>query len=138
MYAWTAAWVACSEAAWRSNPKGLRSICPTASGPAANAVKSAQPFCDQVTARAGAEGELRGYRSWIWRAEYPFYLRRPLPVLHSEEELASYWSRREEVFLIIEDQKLEEARTVIGEGPPLIDHRIGHKQVYLFSNRRSD
>ena len=105
--------------------------------PEANAFKSARPFCDEVNTYVDDTQQIRGYRSWKWRAEYPFYLGRPLPVLRSEAQLARYWEQPDEVFLIVEDlhPEMDGARQVVGEAEPLIEGRVGHKRVLLFSNR---
>jgi 4-amino-4-deoxy-L-arabinose transferase-like glycosyltransferase len=103
--------------------------------PAANAYKSARPFCERVGSVVPPGSPLASFRFWDWRASYPFYLRRPIPNLQSPEELREYWERDEQVFVIVHRARLEEARTVVGEAAPWVRAEVGSRTVYLFSNR---
>jgi 4-amino-4-deoxy-L-arabinose transferase-like glycosyltransferase len=102
--------------------------------PAADAYKSARPFCERVASVVAPEEPLASYRFWVWRASYPFYLKRQIPNLQTVDELRDYWIRDERVFLILHDARLEETRSVLGESQPLAQARIGSRTAYLFSN----
>ena len=103
--------------------------------PAANAYKSARPFCDRVASVVAPGEPLASYRFWSWRASYPFYLRRQIPNLQTPEELRDYWGQDEQVFLILQDAQLDAARAVLGDLDPWVQARIGSRTAYLFSNR---
>jgi 4-amino-4-deoxy-L-arabinose transferase-like glycosyltransferase len=103
--------------------------------PAANAYKSARPFCDRVASVVAPGEPLASYRFWSWRASYPFYLRRQIPNLQTPEELRDYWRRDEQVFLILQDAQLDAARAVLGDLDPWVQAGIGSRTAYLFSNR---
>jgi 4-amino-4-deoxy-L-arabinose transferase len=103
--------------------------------PAANAYKSARPFCERVASVVAPGEPLASYRFWAWRASYPFYLERPVPNLQTPDELRDYWNREEQVFLILQDAQLDAARAVIGELRPWVQGRIGSRNAYLVSNR---
>ena len=74
------------------------------------------------------------YKLWQWKAGYRFYLERPIRQLKSPEALEEYWKRPEQVFLIVEDERVEWAMEVIGDIPPLLQDRVGSHEVYLFGN----
>ena len=103
--------------------------------PAADAYKSARPFCERVASVVAPDQPVASYRFWVWRASYPFYLERPIPNLLTAGALREYWDRDERVFLILHDARLEEARSVLGRSEPLAQARIGSRTAYLFANR---
>jgi len=105
--------------------------------PAANAYKSARPFCERVASLVASGEPLASYRFWSWRASYPFYLKRRIPNLQTPQELRDYWERDEQVFLILQDAQLDAARAVLGDLDPWVQSRIGGRTAYLFSNRRA-
>jgi 4-amino-4-deoxy-L-arabinose transferase-like glycosyltransferase len=104
--------------------------------PAANAYKSARPFCNQVLAVIDEDSELRSFAFWKWRGEYSYYLDRTVPVLENAAALREYWNRPDEVFLLLEGHKLERARAVLGDAKPLIERPVGSRVMLLYSNRR--
>ena len=106
--------------------------------PAANAFKSHRPLSESITARVAPDQPLRGFHQWRWRASYSFYTRRPIPNIESREALLEYWTRPEEVFLIVELGRLEEVRAVLGPVIPLLARTVGSNRAYLFSNRESN
>ena len=104
--------------------------------PAANAFKSHRPLSESIKARVATDQPLRGFHEWRWRASYSFYTGRPIPNIESREALREYWARPEEVFLIVEQGRLEEFRAILGPAAPLLARSVGHNRAYLFSNRR--
>lgn len=103
--------------------------------PSIDAYKSARPFCERVGALVGGDRQLASFRFWDWRASYTFYAHRPIRNLASLESLRDYWQDSGQVFLIVEDSKLGEARAVLGDREPLARRAIGDETAYLFSNR---
>jgi len=102
--------------------------------PAADAFKSARPLCEAIRSHVGPHAPLRGFHDWRWRAGYSFYLGRPIQNLETLDELREYWSRPERLYLIVERGRLDRAREVIGDRPPLASRAIGSNAGYLFSN----
>jgi hypothetical protein len=105
--------------------------------PGVNVYKSARGFCEAVNEHVAADQALRAYRPWKWRAGYSYYTGRTILSLGSLEELASYWSGPEPVFLVVEQGELGEARAVLGDAEPLVAAPVGGNHAYLFTNRRS-
>jgi 4-amino-4-deoxy-L-arabinose transferase-like glycosyltransferase len=100
--------------------------------PAADAFKSARPFCEQVRAAAGPDAPVLSWSFWRWRASYTYYLGRPIRNVKSTDELRQAWTGPEPAFLIVEEPGLREARAVLGEAAPLVEARVGETRVYLF------
>jgi hypothetical protein len=103
--------------------------------PAANAYKSARPFCTNLRAIVGDDDPLRSYGFWRWRASYVYYADRRIENIDSADELSAYWDSGQQVFLLVERGKLDEVRGLLGEAHPVIGQRIGSNEVYLFTNR---
>ncbi len=103
--------------------------------PAVNVHKSARTFCNEVKARVEPDQSVRTYRPWQWRASYTYYMGQALRRILSIDELREYWNRPEQVFLIVEKPRLEEARQVLEGSEPLVARSVGSKEVFLFSNR---
>lgn len=101
--------------------------------PAIDIYKSSRPFCRRVLARVDPADPLRAYRPWKWRASYSFYTGRSIEPLDSAAELRRYWLGRGPAHLIVEERRLEEARSVIGPVRPVVERRVGSRRVYLFS-----
>ncbi len=110
-------------------------LCAVVVLPAVNPRKSARGFCENLRALTTADAPLASFRFWELRASYGFYLGRTIPNLMTAEALKEYWSGAREAFLIVEQPRLPEARTVIGAREPLLRAEIGGKTAYLFSNR---
>ncbi len=104
--------------------------------PAADAYKSWRPFGEAVRVRVAPDRPLHAYRIWKWRAAYTYYSGRRIARLESKQELEAYWSRDDEVFLIVERGMLPEARSVLGDTKPLEATPLGSNFAYLFSNKR--
>ena len=103
--------------------------------PAANRVKSARGFSEQVVESVGT-APLRSYRMWKWRASYVYYTGRPIPVLDSSAELLEDWQQPTPVFVIVERGMRDELLQVLGPVEPLIEQAVGSNHVYLFGNLR--
>ena len=103
--------------------------------PAANAYKSARPFCTKVNSLVRDDDPLRSYGFWTWRASYAYYTDRVIENIDSSAELRRFWNRDERVFLLVERGRLEQARGVLGGADPLIRESIGSNEIYLFTNR---
>ena len=104
--------------------------------PAIDPYKSHRGICEAILRHVTPDTPLRGFHVWKWRAGYSFYSGRPVPNLESVEELQRYWRSPEEVFVVVERGRLELARTVLGEIPPLEWRETGSNAAYLFSNRQ--
>ena len=102
--------------------------------PAANAVKSHRALCEAIVAEVGPDDPLRGFHEWRWRASYSYYSGRSIPNLDSTEALAEYWGRDEQVFLLVEEGRLELARQVLGPVEPRVTREVGNNRAHLFSN----
>ena len=105
--------------------------------PAADSFKSARPFCEDLVRVVPGEKSLRSYRPWRWRASYVYYADRPIPPIESPQELARYWAEPEQVFLLVERERLDEVRRVLGPLEPRLGRTVGGNAVYLFSSRPS-
>jgi 4-amino-4-deoxy-L-arabinose transferase-like glycosyltransferase len=102
--------------------------------PAANAYKSAKPFCSKLQALVQADDPLRSYRFWRWRASYTYYTDRSIENIESPAELEQFWGQDGQVFLLVERGRLEEVRSVLGDAKQLIHDRIGSNEIYLLTN----
>jgi hypothetical protein len=103
--------------------------------PAANAYKSARPFCFKLQALVGEDAPLRSYGFWSWRASYSYYTDRSIENIDSPGGLRRFWSRNERVFLLVERGRLEEVRKLLDDATLLISDRVGSNEIYLFTNR---
>jgi hypothetical protein len=103
--------------------------------PAIDPFKSARPFCDRLAAILQPGDVVASYNFWAWRAENRYYLGRPIENLPGEAPLRSAWARSERVVLLVEGVQLEEARRVIGDGPPVLSRGVGSQTAYVFTNR---
>jgi 4-amino-4-deoxy-L-arabinose transferase-like glycosyltransferase len=103
--------------------------------PAADIHKSARPFARKVAGVVSDDERIASFKFWRWRSEYRFYLGRPVPNIRTPEALEEYWERPERVFLIVEGDKIDRARGVVGDTPALLHDHVGSREVYLLSNR---
>ena len=78
---------------------------------------------------------ISGYRLWIWRADYAYYLRRRIGRVRSPEALQHVWQGKQRHCLIVEQWKRDEVLQVIGPQPPVVDATVGSKHVELYCNR---
>lgn len=102
--------------------------------PALNERKSARSFCDRMAAVVPAGAAVASYRMWELRGSYAFYARRPIPNLATTEELRARWDSSTPLFVIVEESRLAEIRSSIGEREPRIRSVVGNTPVYLFAN----
>jgi 4-amino-4-deoxy-L-arabinose transferase-like glycosyltransferase len=101
--------------------------------PAFDAVKSSRPFCARVSEiQRNTGADLLSFGLWEWRASYIYYLGRNVPNLTDLPALAALWRSDRPVLLIVEDDRVEEARRVIGDAAPLVSSRVGSGKVFLF------
>jgi 4-amino-4-deoxy-L-arabinose transferase-like glycosyltransferase len=103
--------------------------------PAIDVYKSARPFAEAVNARVGPDDPLRSYRTWRWRAAYPYYVGRTIPRLLEPDELRAYWGEDRRVFVIVERGEEQGFHRVVGEVEPLVALPIGSNRAALYSNR---
>jgi 4-amino-4-deoxy-L-arabinose transferase-like glycosyltransferase len=114
---------------------GLYAFTGLAALPAVNAVKSSRSFCDQVAAIQRSTGaELFSFGLWEWRASYIYYLGRNVPNLTEPAALVALWRSDRKVLLIVEGDREEEARKLLGGAAPLVSSRVGSGTVFLFGN----
>ncbi len=95
--------------------------------PAADAFKSARPFCRALAARVPSGEPVATYRFWQWRAEYTFYGERAFASLQTPEQLRDWRGR----WVLVEDWALPEARTVLGDAPAALTGRVGRGTIVL-------
>ena len=102
--------------------------------PYANVFKSARGFATETAAVAG-EDAVSGYRLWIWRADYPYYLGRPVARVESPEEAARLWNGPERRCMIVEEWNREEFLEAVGAAVLRVGRDVGSKHVELYCNR---
>jgi 4-amino-4-deoxy-L-arabinose transferase-like glycosyltransferase len=103
--------------------------------PALNHFKSARSVCEQVGRLAGPGDEVASYAFWSWRAEYRYYLGRPITNLRGLEPLREAWLGPRRLVLFVEPERLDSARQVIGNVAPVVSGAVGEGSIYVFTNR---
>ena len=103
--------------------------------PALDTVKSARPFCGEVARRVLPGDDLASFEFWAWRAEYAYYLGRPLRRISGQAALREAWNGPGRLLLVVEEDRVESARAVIGDDDPAYVRRVGGHASYLFVNR---
>lgn len=103
--------------------------------PALDVYKSARHFCADVSRLVRPGDEVASYAFWNWRAEYRYYLRMPITNLLGAEPLREAWNGTRRVVLLVEAERIADARQVIGDASPAIEGRVGGGSVYVFTNR---
>lgn len=103
--------------------------------PALNVFKSARPVCEDVLRLVGPEDEVASYAFWNWRAEYRYYLGRPITNLAGLESLREAWHGPRRLVLFVEPARLDSARQVIGDVAPVVSGAVGEGSIYVFTNR---
>jgi len=101
--------------------------------PRADRYKSARGFAGQV-AVVVADDPVSGYRLWMWRADYSYYLERSIGRVRSPHELADLWRAGERHCVIVEQWKRDEALGAIGKREPEVRATVGSKEVDLYCN----
>lgn len=99
--------------------------------PAANAFKSARPFCAALSARVPASEPIASYRFWQWRAGYAFYSSRTFENLGSAAELRAWAAEEGRRWLLVEEWAIPEVRQTLGPAPVALSARIGHVGIVL-------
>lgn len=102
--------------------------------PAANPYKSARGISEAWMERVRPGERVAAYGIWPWRGSYAFYARRPVPILESPEALRAVWDGSAPASVLVEGNRLEEARRVLGAIEPGLESRIGGQDVYVFFN----
>ena len=102
--------------------------------PAVDPQKSARVFSNQVNEHMAGGGELYSYRFWDWRSGYTFYTGRMITNLKSAEALQELWRDERPAFLIVEENRVDEAREILGGAEPVLVREIGSRTAYLFEN----
>ncbi len=103
--------------------------------PALDAYKSARPVCEQVSRITGPGDDAFSYGFWKWRAEYSYYLGRPITNLTDPEALREAWRGSRRIVLFVEAARLENVQQVIGDAVPAVTGRVGRGAIYVFTNR---
>jgi 4-amino-4-deoxy-L-arabinose transferase-like glycosyltransferase len=105
--------------------------------PALDDAKSARPFCEAVAARSEPGDDVVSFDFWNWRAEYAYYLGRPLRPISGAPALKEAWDGPKRLLVVVEEDRLAAARQAIGDVEPAYARRIGGRVTYLFTNRAS-
>ena len=103
--------------------------------PALDAYKYARPFCEQVGRLVRPGDDVVSYAFWKWRAEYRYYLGRPITNLTEAGALREAWIGSRRIVLFVESARLDSARQVIGDAAPALEGRVGRGSIYVFTNR---
>jgi len=104
--------------------------------PALDAYKSARAVCEQVGRLVRPGDDVVSYGFWKWRAEYSYYLGRPITNLTDPEVLREAWGGPRRIVLFVEAARLESARQVIGDADPVLTGLVGRGTIYVFTNRQ--
>ena len=99
--------------------------------PAADALKSARPFCRELSARVPAGEPVASYGFWRWRAEYAFYGDRPIESLQTPEGLRAWARLPGRRWLLVEPWALPEARELLGAPPTALTGKVGQGTIVL-------
>jgi 4-amino-4-deoxy-L-arabinose transferase-like glycosyltransferase len=102
--------------------------------PYANVFKSARSFAAETVAVAG-DDTISGYRLWIWRADYPYYIGRRIGRVENPGEAASLWNGDERHCMIVEEWNRKEFLEAVGPAVPRVGRDVGSKRVELYCNR---
>ncbi len=107
--------------------------------PQVDRYKSARGFCVELNRIVPEKADLVSYRFWDWRAGFAFYSGRKIRNLHSPEELAEYWNRSDRAdsgWVIVENNRIEEARSVLKGYDPVLEREVGSRTASLFVKKR--
>jgi len=103
--------------------------------PALDEYKSVRPVCARVTGLLRPGDDVASYEFWDWRAEYRYYLGRPITNLAGPEALRAAWYGPRRLVLFVEPSRLERVRQVIGDTSPAVVNAKGARPIYVFTNR---
>ena len=102
--------------------------------PYANVFKSARGFAAETAAVVG-DDRVSGYRLWVWRADYPYYLGRRIGRVETPEAAASAWNGTARHCMIVEEWSREEFLAAVGPAILRVGRDVGSKHVELYCNR---
>ncbi len=102
--------------------------------PYANAFKSARAFATASATIAG-DDPISGYKLWVWRADYPYYLGRSIGRIEDAAGAARVWNGAQRHCMIVEGWAREDFLAAIGPATPQAAHDVGSKRVELYCNR---
>ncbi|MEM8930476.1 MAG: hypothetical protein AAGE94_04845, partial [Acidobacteriota bacterium] len=101
--------------------------------PAADAVKSARGFAEQIDRRVTAPGKpIASYRFWDWRAGYVYYTDRSIPNMKQPAQLLAFWRRNDEAHVLVEAPHAEEVERLLPLAELVHRARIGGREAFLF------
>jgi 4-amino-4-deoxy-L-arabinose transferase-like glycosyltransferase len=103
--------------------------------PALDAIKSARPVCVAIERILAPGDAIVSFELWNWRAEYRFYLGRPIDNVFGRDKLAEVWNGARRAVVLVESDRLDDARQVIGSAAPAVTGRVGDRSVYVFTSR---
>ncbi len=106
--------------------------------PEADRFKSARTFGEAVRTHCGDSTPIVALFGWRWRAGYSYYARRSMRPLPDTAALRREWDRTQPLCVVVERSRLEEAREVIGDSPPIVAADIGSNSAYLFTRDLAD
>ncbi len=102
--------------------------------PYANVFKSARGFAEEAALVAGGDA-VSGYRLWIWRADYPYYMGRTIGRVEGPGDAARAWHGDERHCLIVEEWERDGFLRAVGPASPSVARDVGSKRVELYCNR---
>jgi 4-amino-4-deoxy-L-arabinose transferase-like glycosyltransferase len=102
--------------------------------PYANVFKSARAFAAETAVVAG-DDTVSGYRLWIWRADYPYYLGHRIGRVEDPGEAARFWNGADRHCMIVEEWNREEFFEAVGPAVAQVAREVGSKRVELYCNR---
>jgi len=103
--------------------------------PALDTFKSARPLCERLAGLIEPGDRVASYNFWMWRAEYRYYLGRPIDNLPGMEPMREAWNGPARVVLLVEGDRLSDARRIIGGRAPALTRGVGSQTTYVFTNR---
>jgi 4-amino-4-deoxy-L-arabinose transferase-like glycosyltransferase len=102
--------------------------------PYANVFKSARGFAEQTADVVGTDA-VSGYRLWIWRADYAYYLGRRIDRIQSPREAVRVWHSGPRHCMIVEEWNREEFLENMDPAILKLGRDVGSKHVELYCNR---
>jgi 4-amino-4-deoxy-L-arabinose transferase-like glycosyltransferase len=103
--------------------------------PALDVYKSVRPMCEKVDRLLRPGDEVASYEFWTWRAEFRYYLGRPITNLQGPEALREAWNGPRRLVLFVERSRWDSARRVIGDVTPVVTNVAGGRPILVVTNR---
>jgi 4-amino-4-deoxy-L-arabinose transferase-like glycosyltransferase len=103
--------------------------------PALDRYKSARSICRSIAEIAGPGDRVASYNFWKWRAEYRFYLERPIENLLGSDALRTAWAGSDRIVLIVDRPGLASAREIVGDREPAVSRPVGSQTIHVFTSR---